>query len=109
MVRKSTDIFPSILVLGQDFSTLEDYLKMSNENANDLDCPTWRNIIRLFDQSGVDRNQCFFSNVFMGLRKTGSMTGVFPGLLPNLLELQRVFLISTMKIKKKLWRTGWER
>jgi len=78
-LENKSDIFPSILVLGQDFSTVEEYQKMLAGNSNDLDCPTWRNIIKLFEHSNIDLCQCFFSNVFMGLRKSNSMVGKFSG------------------------------
>lgn len=75
-----SDVLPSILVLGQDFSTVEEYQKMLNGNSSDLDCPTWKNLIKLFESLNIDLCRCFFSNVFMGLRKTKSMVGRFPGL-----------------------------
>lgn len=74
----STD-FPSILVLGQDFSTVKAYEAMVAGNKADLDSPTWKNLIKLFEVAGVDLKECFFSNVFMGLRDTEKMTGKFPG------------------------------
>lgn len=77
--EEHSDIMPNILVLGQDFSTLDDYKKILRNQSADLGCPTWRNLIKLFDEVSIDLKQCFFSNVFMGLRKEGSLTGKFPG------------------------------
>lgn len=77
--EEHTDIIPNILVLGQDFSTLEDYKRIVLGESTDLGCPTWRNLIELFDEVSIDLKRCFFSNVFMGLRKEGSLTGKFPG------------------------------
>jgi hypothetical protein len=71
--------FPSILVLGQDFSTVKAYEAMVAGNKADLDSPTWMNLIKLFDEADVDIKKCFFSNVFMGLRDTEKMTCKFPG------------------------------
>jgi len=59
--------FPSILVLGQDFSTVDCYNKMLRNELTDLECSTWRNLIKLFRESDVDLKEFFFSNVFMGL------------------------------------------
>lgn len=70
---------PNILVLGQDFSTLKEYEKIIRENSDDFSSPTWKNLINLFNQVEINLEDCFFSNVFMGLRKTESMTGKFPG------------------------------
>ncbi|MDI9509954.1 MAG: hypothetical protein QM217_09150 [Bacillota bacterium] len=76
--QDSTD-FPSILILGQDFSTVKAYEAMIEGNKADLNSPTWKNLIKLFEVGGVDLKRCFFSNVFMGLRDTEKMTGKFPG------------------------------
>lgn len=71
--------FPSILILGQDFSTVKAYKAMVAGNKADLNSPTWKNLIKLFEEAGLDLRECFFSNVFMGLRDTDKMTGIFPG------------------------------
>lgn len=76
-----SDISPEILVLGQDFSTV-DYHKelLSGKGKRDIDFPTWRNLIKLLrDDVRIDLKHCFFSNVFMDLRSSGKMTGRFPG------------------------------
>lgn len=78
-LEDSTDEFPSILVLGQDFSTVKQYEKMLEGKASDLESQTWRNLIKLFKEVGLDLKSCYFSNVFMGLRDTDKMTGTFPG------------------------------
>lgn len=75
-----SDEFPSILVLGQDFSTVDEYNAMLNNNQNDLGCATWRNLIKLFEEANIDLKKCFYSNVFMGLRDgVTKNTGEFPG------------------------------
>ena len=76
--QDSTD-FPSILILGQDFSTVKAFEAMVEGNKADLNSPTWKNLIKLFKEADVDLKKCFFSNVFMGLRDTQKMTGKFPG------------------------------
>lgn len=70
---------PSILVLGQDFSTVKQYEKMLEGKVSDLESPTWRNLIVLFKESNIDLKECYFSNVFMGLRVSDKMAGEFPG------------------------------
>lgn len=52
---------------------------MAEGNKADLNSPTWKNLIRLFDEADVDLKKCFFSSVFMGLRDTENMTGEFLG------------------------------
>lgn len=74
-----SELFPNILVLGQDFSTVDGYNKMLRNELTDLECSTWRNLIILFREVNIDLRECFYSNVFMGLRDTKSMVGKFPG------------------------------
>ncbi len=78
-LEEETKDFPSILVLGQDFSTVKQYEDMLVGKASDLESPTWRNLIKLFKEVGIALEDCYFSNVFMGLRDTVSMVGEFPG------------------------------
>ena len=73
------DILPDILILGQDFSHVEYYNQVASGDIKDIDGATWRNMIKLFKEAEIDFNRCFFSNVFMGLRVSDSMTGNFPG------------------------------
>jgi len=74
----SSSNIPTILVLGQDFSTEIEYNRILKSGGN-MSSPTWVNIVNLFDQACIDLCDCFFTNSFMGLRKTDSMTGRFPG------------------------------
>ncbi|MGH4125930.1 MAG: uracil-DNA glycosylase family protein [Clostridium sp.] len=78
-LEEYSEVFPSVLVLGQDFSTVKQYKRILRNEATDLECATWRNLIKFFNEAGIDLKDCFFSNVFMGLRDTVSMTGEFPG------------------------------
>jgi len=72
-------IYPEILVLGHDFATENSFNSIRARKKADLDCPTWKNIIDLFSEVGINPSNCFFSNVFMGLRKSNPMIGKFPG------------------------------
>lgn len=78
--EEHSDEFPSILISGQDFSTVDEYNAMLNNNQNDLQCATWRNLIKLFKEANINLKNCFYSNVFMGLRDgVTKNTGEFPG------------------------------
>ena len=69
---------PDILVLGQDFATAAEYDRMRLGLKSDLASPTWRNLIRIFQEAGIPLPRCLFSNVFMGLRQTEKMTAPIP-------------------------------
>jgi uracil-DNA glycosylase len=97
--EEQSNKFPSILVLGQDFSTVHLYDKMMRAEKRDIDGPTWRNLRKLFQEAELDLTECFFSNVFMGLRNTESMTGRFPGAKDNTyVKRSTAFLMLQIKI-----------
>lgn len=79
-LEEELESYPDILVLGQDFSTVSAYQAMLEGGRSDLQSPTWNSLIKLFEESGIPLGNCFFSNVFMGLRNTKSMIGTFPGI-----------------------------
>jgi uracil-DNA glycosylase len=67
-----------IMVLGQDFGTI-DYVHGLKGKGESQNLPTWRNIIRLLNKTGINENECFFTNAIMGARVAGeSMTGQAP-------------------------------
>ncbi|MBP1920280.1 uracil-DNA glycosylase family protein [Youngiibacter multivorans] len=78
-LEDNSDVFPDVLVLGHDFSTVNYYNKMLENGQSEINSPTWRVMRKLFSEADLDLNRCFFSNVYMGLRDTDKMTGVFPG------------------------------
>ena len=90
-----------ILVLGQDFGTAEYTKSITDGNSEDSISPTWNNMIALFNHAGVNPGRCFFSNVFMGLRTTNKMTGIYPGYKDNKHKNQSLeflrFQITTIK------------
>lgn len=74
---------------------------MVEGNKADLDSPTWKNLIKLFNEAGVDLKKCFFSNVFMGLRDTDKMTGKYPGARDkDLVNRNLAFLLLQIEIIK---------
>jgi hypothetical protein len=68
-----------IMVLGHDFHSVVEYEGSLNRGKEDLKAPTWRNLLKLLEDAEVPREQCFFTNFFMGLRAGTATTGVFPG------------------------------
>lgn len=70
--------FPDIMVVGQDFSTLEEHRNMLAGHSTDLDTATWRNFRPFAAEGGLDLHRCFFTNALMGLRVSGSSLGANP-------------------------------
>jgi uracil-DNA glycosylase len=68
-----------IMVLGHNFDNVAGFAKSLAMGKEPLRCPTWRNLLRLFDQNGISPDECFFTNAYVGLTESVSNVGVFPG------------------------------
>lgn len=70
------EIEPSnVMVLGNDFGT-ENYINDKCENNRERESnPTIRNLLDI-NGLGLNRNNTFFTNYFMGLRKGNKMVGI---------------------------------
>lgn len=64
----------SIMVLGNDQDTKRG-LKKSIDEGDETYSPTWKNIEDLFGRSGINLDDCFFTNAIMGVR-TNSKSNV---------------------------------
>ena len=67
------------MVLGHDFHSETGFKNSLTAGTENVKSPTWRNLLRLLGDAGLDLRSCFFTNFFMGLRKGKQSTGVFPG------------------------------
>ena len=102
-----------VMVLGQDYDTRASYkntLALSkNGNIHPAEkSPTWTNLLKFLKDAGISPQDCFFTNLFMGLRESGKSTGKFPGakdkkfvqrcldFLEEQIEIQRPALILTL-------------
>lgn len=68
-----------VMILGHDFHSEEGYEWAKENVAANLETPTWRHLQPLLKTSEVCLADCFFTNVFMGLRTGTATTGQFPG------------------------------
>src|SRR5665213_286871 len=68
-----------IMVVGQDFNTRRAYEEAMGRGTEVDISRTWQVLQELLPKLGVSLGQCFFTNVYMGLRKEGPETGRFPG------------------------------
>jgi hypothetical protein len=68
-----------VMVLGHDFHSEAGYRKSVARTREAQSQPTWRNLLRVLDEVGIAPTDCFFTNVFMGLRQGDATTGRFPG------------------------------
>jgi len=77
-----------VMVVGQDFHSKAGYLDSHRrggevrhfaDGATESHVPTWRSLIELLGNFGIPPERCFFTNAYMGLRRSGK-TGPFPGI-----------------------------
>ena len=69
-----------IMIVGQDFNSVKKYDEaLLNRTEVDIS-NTWHELLKIMKATGLPVNQCFFTNLYMGLRAEGSSeTGPFPG------------------------------
>jgi hypothetical protein len=80
-VSQPLPVFPvgGVMVLGHDFHSETGYLQSRARGHEAESQPTWRNLRALLGAVGIQFEECFFTNVYMGLRAGNSTTGTFPG------------------------------
>ena len=67
-----------IMVLGQDFDTVEKN-KVIIPSVGEIEHNmTWQNLKNLLKEVGLDKRKCFFTNAYMGLRGSGKNYGKSP-------------------------------
>lgn len=75
--------FGGVMFVGHNLDAEEPYLERvrTGRSHGDPRSPmrTWRNLYALLDGAGVDRHECFFTNVYVGLIAGSKPTGSFPG------------------------------
>lgn len=70
-----------ILVIGNNFQCTEKFTSLASADEEDPDNDkTWRNLLTLFAEVGINRSDCFFSNAFMGLVEGGKPTRTVAGM-----------------------------
>jgi uracil-DNA glycosylase len=104
--------FPTggVMALGHDFHSEAGYNASLARGYESPSQPTWRNLSALLAQAGIAPEECFFTNVYMGLRAGKLTTGPFPGardgdfvahcrrFLARQLAVQRPSLILTLGV-----------
>jgi uracil-DNA glycosylase len=68
-----------VMVLGHNFDSVAGVERSLRHAGENLNGPTWRGTLDLLDRVGIPREQCFFTNAYMGLIDGPSAVGSFPG------------------------------
>lgn len=83
IIDGSTDLSKlNIMIVGQDFGSETDYknknIALNGENPQKQS--TWKNLKPMLDNLGINPNECFYTNLLLGLRKSKSNVGISPAL-----------------------------
>lgn len=68
-----------VMVLGHDFHSEAGYRASVRRTRESETQPTWRVLLKLLEQTDIQPSQCFFTNIYMGLRAGHETTGPFIG------------------------------
>ena len=90
-----------IMILGHDFGAERDY-KLSVERGNEnMTALTWKNLCKMLDFYGIEKEHCFFTNAIMGVRSEGSAIGKSPAFeYPDYLNDCKDFLIKQISVQQ---------
>ncbi|MCA9958869.1 MAG: hypothetical protein KC443_07540 [Anaerolineales bacterium] len=79
-------MFPvnGVMIVGQDYYTVCAYKKVLEKSRTGEVHPegrakTWIHLLKFLKEVSLSPKDCFFTNLFMGLREDGKSTGKFPG------------------------------
>lgn len=90
-----------VMILGHDFHSVAGYewsLKHAEEN---LKTTTWLHLQDLLKRVPIRLEDCFFTNIFLGLRKGAATTGRFPGADdPEFVDRCRKFFLRQMAVQQ---------
>ncbi len=90
-----------VMVLGHDFHSEDGYRQSLAKRGENLQGPTWRNLLQLLYEADIGPEQCFFTNAYMGLRAGSNTTGKFPGAYDHgFVERCRSFLAAQIAIQQ---------
>lgn len=95
--------FPTggVMVLGHDFHNVDGYRWSKEHEQENLKSPTWRHLLELLEMVDIRREQCFFTNVYMGLREGEKTTGTFPGAKsPEFVGRCRQFFLHQIELQQ---------
>lgn len=73
--------FPTdgVMILGHDFHSVAGYEWSRQHGEENLQTPTWLHLLKFLSRVPIQLEDCFFTNIYMGLREGKATTGRFPG------------------------------
>lgn len=93
--------FGRVMVLGHDFHNVAGYEWSRKNELENLRSPTWRHLLDVLKQVRIAPENCFFTNVYMGLRAGKKTTGTFAGSKsPDFVERCRRFFVHQVEVQR---------
>lgn len=83
-----------VMIVGHNFDNISGFKKSLSMGTEPITCPTWRNIRKLLSDSEINIEDCFFTNVYVGLMDSESNVGVFPGSKSEVFKQQCIKLLE---------------
>ena len=68
-----------VMILGQDFDRVDSYKEAVIRGYEQTNSGTWYHLIPMLQAAGLALEDCFFTNFFMGVRRSKKATGLCPG------------------------------
>lgn len=68
-----------VMIVGHNFDSEAGYLWSLQHAGENLQGPTWANLLDLLCRAELAPERCFFTNAYVGLKLGSSATGAFPG------------------------------
>jgi uracil-DNA glycosylase len=98
--RDDVPQFPvgGIMVLGHNFDKVSGYKKSLLKFTETLEIGTWGNLLPVLERAEIAKEDCFFTNIYMGLKEEGSASGRFPGAdCPDFVKRCEQFFITQIE------------
>ena len=90
-----------VMVLGHDFHSEAGYRESLRRGGEPATQPTWKSVLKLLENARIPKENCFFTNFYLGLRVGTATTGKFPGACdPVFVEHCRRFLIEQLRVQR---------
>jgi uracil-DNA glycosylase len=90
-----------VMVLGHDFHSEAGYQDSLERGRERETQPTWLTLVWVLRRAEIPLTDCFFTNVYMGLRKGSGTTGPFPGAADKVFVAHcRKFLIRQLDVQR---------
>src|SRR6185437_8702015 len=68
-----------IMIVGHNFDSEAGFTRSYLRSGENMKGPTWRNLLEFLQSVHIAPEQCFFTNVYVGLVAGNSAVGAFPG------------------------------